>query len=185
MPVISCIAGGRGRISFCISRRTSEGIRPGSLRSSQEIWDSSAFQPRCLPTAPPTPARPGSPGLALPWRHGSATVVVPWGALPMVAPSHRQASSQLTSPSSKRAENPSLRRAGAVPLGPTGKAAREVGGGDCGAGHSGHVPRHLNQSRSRPGLRDAPFWLALIPGRCQKLRPEGELRTNPEFPLPY
>ena len=43
---------------------------------------------------PPVPASPGAPGLALAWRHGSATVLVPWGTLPMGAPSHRQATAK-------------------------------------------------------------------------------------------
>jgi hypothetical protein len=43
---------------------------------------------------PPVPARPGTPGWALAWRHGSATVLFPWGALPMGTTSHRQATNK-------------------------------------------------------------------------------------------
>jgi hypothetical protein len=141
------------------------------------IGSSRAFPPSSLPSVsypPPAPA-------PLAWRYGGGTAVLrcwshgprpPWGqqATAQPAPRHQQASPPLTSPSSKHAGNPSLRPAGAVPLGPTGKAAKEVGRGDFGASRSGHVPRHLNRRRSRPGLRDAPFWLPPILGRCQKLR---------------
>ena len=89
---------------------------------------------------PSVPASPGTPGLALRRRHGSATVLVPWAPTPMGTTSHRQASAKpapshqqvnhpLTSPSSKHAVNPSLRPAGAFPLGPQGTAFSSPGGG--------------------------------------------------------
>ena len=45
---------------------------------------------------PPVPARPGTPGLALARRCGSATVAVPLGALPMGTTSHRLATGKPT-----------------------------------------------------------------------------------------
>ena len=127
-------------------------------------------QPAIPPPAVPAP--PGTPGLALAWRCGSATVWVPWAPTPMGTtshrqatakppPSHQQANHQLTSPSSQGAENTSLRPARAVPLGPKGKAtsAQAVGRGGLGERRSGHVPRHPGQSRPRQGLLDAHFLL--------------------------
>ena len=43
---------------------------------------------------PPVPANPGTPGLALAWRCGSATVWVPWAPTPMGTTSHRQATAK-------------------------------------------------------------------------------------------
>ena len=166
-------------------------ILPAALPIADLAWGlaatkvgQAAFPP------PPAPARPGTPGLALRWRHGSATALVPWAPTPMgttshqqataqQAPSHQQASHPLTSPSSESAQNPSLRLAGAVPLGPTGKAAQEMGRGEFGASRAGHVPRHLNQSRSRPSLRNASFWLPSNSGTL----PEIEMRHGPAIGL--
>jgi hypothetical protein len=86
--------------------------------------------------------------------------------------SHRQASHQLTSPSSKLAGNPSLRPSGAVPLGSTGKAAKAAGRGVIGERGSGHVPQHPRQSRPRRGPLDAPCLLTPNYGTL----PEAEMR---------
>ena len=128
---------------------------------------------------PPVPASPGTPGLALRWRHGSATVLVPWAAIHMGPTSHRQATTKppasqqpANAPSSKGAENRSLRLARAVPPGPTGNAtsAREaVGREGFGARRPGHVPRYPSQSWPRQGLLDAPFLLPPILGLWQRV----------------
>jgi hypothetical protein len=157
-----------------------------------QIRESSAFQPSCLPTSS-NPRPPRHPWLgatvAARWRYGGGPMgpdphgtgkPPPSHRLATGKPpaSHRQASHPLTSPSSKRAENTSLRPTGAVRLGPTGKAAKDVGRGDLGARRSGHVPRHPSQSRPRPGLLDAP---CLLPPDSGTL-PETELGPPPHSP---
>ena len=142
---------------------------------------------------PPVPASHGTPGLAVAWRCGSATVAVPWGALPMGTtshrlatgkprPSHQQANDQLTSPSSQGAGNRALRPARAVPLGPKGKAtsAQAVGRGGLGERRSGQVPRHPSQSRPGQGLLDAHFLLPPNSGTLPEteMRPRGKRRAQ-------
>jgi hypothetical protein len=59
-----------------------------------QIQDSSALQPSCLPTSsnPHPPRHPWlGAGLALRWRHGGATVALPWAPTPMGPASHRLA----------------------------------------------------------------------------------------------
>jgi len=112
----------------------------------------------------------GSTAVRRCWSHGPRP---PWDqpATAKLPASQQRASHPLASPSSKRAGNTSLRPAGAVLVGPTGKPAKEWRGGDFGERPPGHVPRHPSQSRPRQGFPDSPFWLPLpIPGRCQKLR---------------
>ena len=70
-------------------------ILPAALPIAHLAWGlaatkvgQAAFPP------PPAPARPGTLGLALRWRHGSATVLVPWAPTPMGTPSQRPATSK-------------------------------------------------------------------------------------------
>jgi hypothetical protein len=170
-----CLPRHRAHLSFCTSRRISEGIRSEALRSSQGIRDRSAFRPTGHP-ASSSPRQPRHPWLG-------ATVAARWGygVGPMgpdphgdnkPPPSHQQASNQPTSPSSKRAENTMLRAVGAVPLGPTDQAAKAVGRGSF-RRKGLWTPSTTSQSQS---TKTGPSgWSLLAPPNYGTL-PETEMR---------
>jgi len=127
--------------------------------------------PSCFPAKLPSHRLLPPPAtVPLAWCYGGGTAVPrcwshvgrpTWDqpATAKLPASQQRASHPLTSPSSKRAGNTSLRPAGADPVGPTGEAAKEGRGGDFRERPSGHVPRHPSQSRPRQGFPDSPFWL--------------------------
>ena len=108
-------------------------------------------------------------------RHCSHGGRPPWGqpATAKPATSHQEASDQLTSPSSKRAEKTSLRAARAIPLGPTGSApsAKDVGRGGLGERRSGPGAGQPVVSRIAQAGFDLGFWM--VPCRAKLLASVG------------